>query len=238
MSHIENMEKTQECLASAIEKDFANGVEGVCTEEMAQATDMLKDISEALYYAKITKAMKDSEEEENLMDKLGVPDEERRFYNGNRYSNGRYATSGYRGTRRGYDDTYMYGYGRPNHTVYDPTRDLDRDMGRMYYTDGSSGYMGGSNGSRSMSSNGGRYGYDDQMMRDRYESRYDRARRGYEESKAIHSGNTQEDKQAKMKELEKYMSELSDDMTEMINGASTDEKNVLRTKLQNLVTKI
>lgn len=64
------------------------------------------------------------------------------------------------------------------------------------------------------------------------------SRRSYMESKELHSDNTQESKQAKMKELEKYMSELSSDMTDMINGASNEEKTMLKQKLQNLSNKI
>ena len=41
-----------------------------------------------------------------------------------------------------------------------------------------------------------------------------------------------------MRELEKYMQELSGDITEMIGDASPEEKNMLKSKLQTLATKV
>jgi hypothetical protein len=41
-----------------------------------------------------------------------------------------------------------------------------------------------------------------------------------------------------MKELEKYMQELSTDITEMIAKASPEEKAILRQKMTNLANKI
>ena len=41
-----------------------------------------------------------------------------------------------------------------------------------------------------------------------------------------------------MKELEKYMSELGTDITEMISDASNEEKTLLKNKLQVLAQKI
>ena len=46
------------------------------------------------------------------------------------------------------------------------------------------------------------------------------------------------DKQAKMKELEDYMKELSSDVTEMIGDASPEEKAMLKNKMQVLMQKI
>ena len=54
----------------------------------------------------------------------------------------------------------------------------------------------------------------------------------------MHPGNTPEDKQKKVQDLEKYMNELATDVTEMINGSTAEEKTLLKTKLQSLVQKI
>ena len=94
-------------------------------------------------------------------------------------------------------------------------RDMDRDtMDRMYYAED----MGG--------------------QRDYREGRSGQSRRGYMEAKEMHNGNTPEDKKMKMQELEKYMHELTTDITEMIGDASPEEKNLLRNKLQTLTSKI
>ena len=58
------------------------------------------------------------------------------------------------------------------------------------------------------------------------------------EAKETHNGNTPEDKKMKMQELEKYMHELTTDITEMIGDASPEEMNMLRSKLPTLTSKI
>jgi hypothetical protein len=58
-------------------------------------------------------------------------------------------------------------------------------------------------------------------------------RRNYMESKEIHN-----DKHVQMKELESYVKELSEDLMEMIEGASVEEKQLLQKKLATLATKI
>ena len=52
---------------------------------------------------------------------------------------------------------------------------------------------------------------------------------------AKHSGH---DKTHKMNELEKYMKELSDDIIQMIDGATQEEKELLSTKLNGLAARI
>jgi hypothetical protein len=69
--------------------------------------------------------------------------------------------------------------------------------------------------------------------RDEREGRSGQSRRSYMESKEMGS-----DKQSKMKELENYTKELAEDVTEMISGASAEEKNLLKTKMQTLIQKI
>ena len=112
-------------------------------------------------------------------------------------------------------------------------RDMDREYGRMYYSgsgshDGNS--MSGSMGSGTRMNESG--------MRDHREGRSGMSRRSYMETKEMHPGNSVEEKQAKTRELEKYMNELSSDLTEMLAGASAEEKTVLKTKMQTLLSKI
>ena len=85
-------------------------------------------------------------------------------------------------------------------------------------------------------SQGGSRGYSD--GRDSREGRSGQSRRSYMETKEMHPGNTPEDKQKKVQDLEKYMNELATDVTEMINGSTAEEKTLLKTKLQSLVQKI
>ncbi len=118
----------------------------------------------------------------------------------------------------------------------------------------SSGMSGGSSGNSSRGysegySDGQTRGYSDgyergrnegsrNNQRDGREGRSGQSRRSYMETKEMHKSNSPEDKQHKMKELEKYMGELSGDITEMISDASNEEKTMLKTKLQTLAQKI
>jgi hypothetical protein len=125
-------------------------------------------------------------------------------------------------SRRGYESRMMpemYDYSDMEYM-----RDMDRDYGKMYYTDGMNG-----NSSSNMS-NGSSRGYS--------ESRYDRARRGYEEAKATHKDNSPESKQHKMKELEEYMKSLAEDLTEAIQDATPEERTMAKQKLSSLIQKM
>ena len=70
-------------------------------------------------------------------------------------------------------------------------------------------------------------------IRDNKEGRSPMVRKTYMEKK-IHG----EPKETQMYELEKYMQELSSDITEMIEGASHEEKQMLRNKISALAAKI
>lgn len=235
--HIKNIRCIEEKLAEAIRCEFEKGIDKVNTSEMGKATDMLKDAAEAEYYARIAKAMEDAEKEDEESQKYMLKqlkeeygeDDGRRYYDNYRYMRtGRFAPKG-RGTympRRGYETPIEYHMTPEMYREHDPEyyRDMDRDMGRMYYTEtGMSGNTG----------NSSRTG-----MRDGREGRSGASRRSYIETKEMHPDNSQESKQAKMKELEKYMGELSGDITEMIAGASNEEKTMLKAKLQTLMQKI
>lgn len=204
---IKRMHCMIEKLAECAEKQFDNGIESVDTAEMGQVTDMLKDLAEAMYYRTLTKAMDDSDPEEimEMFERYG--DGGRRYYDHYRYADGRFAPKG-RGTyRRGYEEP-------PYYHMY-PDRDMDREYGRMYYTEPTTG----------------------SNMR-MTESSYDRAKRNYTETKEMHKGNTQEDKEHKMKSLDSYAKELTSDITGMVADMTAEEKNLLRNKLSNLVSKI
>ena len=237
--HIKNIRCIEEKLAEAIKCEFEKGIEKVNTSEMGKATDMLKDAAEAEYYARIAKAMEKADNEDEEADKHMLKqlkeeygeDDGRRYYDNYRYMRtGRFAPKG-RGTympRRGYETPIEYHMTPEMYREHNPEyyRDMDRDMGRMYYTETG---MRGNMGNSSRTGNGG--------MRDGREGRSGASRRSYIETKEMHPDNSQESKQAKMKELEKYMGELSGDITEMIAGASNEEKTMLKAKLQTLMQK-
>ena len=104
----------------------------------------------------------------------------------------------------------------------------------MYY--GGNGNGSQSNGGGMSYRDGGGTGYHDGwsgQMRDGREGRSGPTRRMYMEHKSLHA-----DKNVKMKDLEKYMQELTHDMTEMIEDASPEEKQLLQQKILTLAQKI
>ena len=56
--------------------------------------------------------------------------------------------------------------------------------------------------------------------------------------KEMHRANTPQDKEAKMRDLEKYMKELSADITDLMSGMSQEEINMAKSKLTTLVSKM
>ena len=221
------IEKLSECAKCELDK----GIENIDTKEMGEVAEIIKELSEAEYYAKISKAMDESEYGEDY-DYMGAYDEhERKGYRVQRRdSRGRYMSN--RG-RRGYESRMMPEMDWDDMEYH---RDMDRNThNRMYYTDGNmSGSSSSGMSSGSMSSEGG----SNSGSRGNSESRYDRARRGYEESKAMHKSGSVEDKKKNMESLEHYMKELSEEMAELIESMDASEKTMVRSKLQTLAQKV
>lgn len=219
---IKRMHNMIEKLAECAEKQFESGIENVDTKEMSEVTDMMKDLSMAMYYRTLTKAMEEADTDE-IMDMFDQYGDGRRFYDDYRYMRtGRYAPKGkgsYVG-RKGYEEPPYYHMTPEMYREHDPEyyRDLDRSKGRMYYTE-----MGNNK---------------DMSARDVREGKSWAGRRSYMETKELHRANTPEDKQKKMRDLEEYAKELTEDIVEMVADMSAEEKNLLRAKMQTLTQKI
>ena len=200
---IERMKTMKEAFMCAVESQMYNLAE-VDAEELGEVVDMIKDLSEAIYYCEVAKAMEESEKNKG---------EEMMYY-----------TPMYRETRE-----HNGGQGH--------------DMSRMYYGDSSSNGNYSSSGSSNGSSNGGsRSGGNNSQyserefpgaFQDMREGRSPRSRRMYIEAKETH-----QDKTTQMRELEKYMQELAQDVTEMIEGSSPEERQYLSKKISALASKL
>lgn len=120
-----------------------------------------------------------------------------------------------------YDERYPYPYYPP-----EPI---------MYYSEGSGARNGQSSTDGSYARGGRSYSEREwpMEMRDEREGRSPIRRKMYMESKEMHK-----DKETQMKELEKYLQELSADITEMIQDASPEEKQILQKKIAVLATKV
>lgn len=202
----EMIEKLSECAKAQFDK----GIDKVDICEMSKAVDMMKDLSEAMYYRELTKTMQeyDPDESMEMFDRYG--DGGRRFYDHYRYADGKFAPKGH--------GTYHKGYEEPPHFHMTPEmyRDMDRDMGRMYFTEP---IMNTS-------------------MRDSKEGRSGMSRRAYMENKELHKSSTPADKEARVRDLSTYMKEFASDLMEIINDSIPEEKTVLKRDLSALVTKI
>ena len=215
-------------LASAIEAQLCNLSEVDC-EELGQAIDMLKDLEEALYFCTITEAMTGEGKGKGNVEieyeghkKNGhsqMNGNDQMYYGGSQMymgspmmyangSNGNGSSSG--SSSNGGSSTSYYG---GNDQMYYQGRD---SQGR---------YTSGRGSSRS--------DYSEPMMyRDEREGRSPQNRRMYMEAKGS------KDKATQLRELEKYMQELTSDMVEMIQDSSPEEKQYLEKKISALASKI
>ncbi len=220
MHRLKNMKENLMCCVQAQMSNLSN----VDTTELGAAVDMIKDLSEAIYYCTITEAM-----EKNDKEKEHQP--QPMYMMMNRYPDYN------RDMDRGNGRMYYNGDGRGRMPMY-------ADGGIEYYpimyatgggnTGGSSSNSGGgNNGGNSSSGSGGGTAYYPLEMRDYREGRSPMSRKMYMESKEMHH-----DKAKQMKELENYMHELSQDITEMIQDASQEEKQMLQQKISVLAGKI
>lgn len=231
---MEKLKQMKECLIGMVEGQIYGNIDKVDAQELGAAVDMIKDLSEALYYCTITEAMGEEGEEKEGKGKHGMM----------------------------YSRTMPMYYMPYPIEMYDP-RYRERYNYPMYASDNNNSGMSGGNtsggnnarggGSRgyqegmmpmdrypvyndgsmyAMYERGGNRNYMEGMMRDPKEGRSGERRKMYMEGKGM------KDKTHQMKELENYMQELSMDLTEMIQDASPEEKQMLQQKISTLATKI
>lgn len=145
--------------------------EKVDAKELGEVIDMIKDLSETIYYCTIVESMEEAKEKEDV----------------------HYYTKPYYYVMPWEYDIYNDGGKRnPNPAILDKDKYHDEKEGRSHLN-----------------------------------------RKMYMEGKELHR-----DAATQMKELEKYIQELSKDITEMIEGSSPEEKQVLQQKIAILAQKI
>lgn len=166
---MKDLHRMKEALIGQIQAQMGH-LEQVNTKELGEAIDMVKDLSEAIYYCTITEAMEEKKEKE----------------------------------------VYYY-----------PIETEKPQTNRMYY------------GKKDGWGEGYQYPMDIDMWKDEKDGRSPHKRRMYMEGKENHH-----DKASQMQNLEQYMKELSSDVVEMIQGSSPEEKQLLKSKLTTLISKI
>lgn len=210
--HIKRMHEMIECLTEYTESAIKADKTCVGQYPIGDVVDMIKDLSEAEYYAKITKAMDESDLEDTMemFDRYG--DGYRRHYDHYRYKNGKFAPKGSGTYRRNYEEPPYYHMTPEIYHDMESRRDMDRDTRhRMYYTE--------------------------PVMESKM-SEYDKKKRNYTETKELHHANTPEDKKKNMESLESYMVELSKDVSGMMSDMTPEEKELAKRKLMALANKI
>ena len=206
--HHDRLKHMKETLMCAVEMQLCDLGE-VDTKELGEAIDMIKDLEEAIYYCTVTEAMNSGTEMEWEMKK------------GDHHQEGN-------------GDSRMYSMGSRYPMMYDDDRMYARRRradGTFYndpmYMDSGSSYMDNGNGTNYMDHGNGT------MYRDSREGRSYNSRRMYMEAKDM-----KRDKATQLRELEKYMQELSQDIVEMIADASPEEKQYLEKKITALASKV
>ena len=66
---MDRLKHMKESLFNRIDAEIARGLDNVDTKELGEAIDMVKDLSEAMYYCSIVEAMEEREEETKIMEK-------------------------------------------------------------------------------------------------------------------------------------------------------------------------
>ena len=201
-----------ECVKAKVEAIGLDSFEGQNLDDLKDFTEIAKNIACFDKDYRIVEAMEKSEDNEDIMRMLEQYEDypERRFYDHYRYSDGRFAPKGHGSYRRGYEEPPYW------HMTPEMYRDIDKTSGgKMYHTET------GVSGKGSMK-----------------ESGYERARKAYTETREMHRDNTPEDKKLKMKELEHYMKELSEDVTDLVTEMTPEEMTIVKSKLTTLVNKM
>ena len=185
---MENLKKMQHCLICLAEEQIYGNLEHVDAKELGEVMDMIKDISETIYYTTITEAMEGEDEWH----------EEKRY------------------------------------TYKDPRHKKDKHMPMHKKTDDWDEYYDGELKEYEP------HIYRDGMMQDAHNAmmRDPKEGRSGERRKMYMDGKGMKDKSKQMQELEAYMNELAQDMIDMIQDASPEEKQLLQTKIATLAAKV
>lgn len=213
--HIKNIHCMIEKMAEYCKCDIEKGYDKLNLATAGAAVDILKDLCEAEYHARVSKAMEKEEEEEEMEERYG-----RMFYPRRRDSRGRFIG------RRGYDEPpYMH---MP-------------DMRDIRIMDGMSGYEGWET-DRDMDVAKGRMYYADKRGRDEWdgayntpESRYGFSHDEYLKKRKSLNPMQPEDKRRRDELLDGYLEDLGDMSKELVDGMTPEEKQKWKTKITKIL---
>lgn len=198
---------------SLVETQLNGNIENVDAKELGEVADIAKDMAELM------KCCAEAEYYHTVTEAMNEATEEDKKYYMDKYlpeTMMYYTPMGNYARQR--DSRGRYMYTEPESMRYDDRFD-EPYRNRMYFS------TSANTGSHSNSMN---YTMNDSRMGRAWESR-----RGYMEAKEMG-----EDKTKTNKELEKFMQDMADDMTEMIQDMDSSEKAILKQKLATMASKI
>lgn len=217
-------------------KRLITGGEGADAQEiltvakvLGEITDIKKDVVEICYKKSILEAMEEADFGQDY------DEEGKLYYTGQpRDSKGRYMSRRSGKGRRMYNDSMMpmdYQMDMDMYDKYDPKylRDMDKRMGRMYYTDANMSNTNSMNQNGNMSAD---------SKNNPGGSNYDRAKRTFTEGKMMHNSGSQEDNTANMKSLEAIFNVLDAEMKELAPIMSQAEKTFSKQRITNLTNMV
>lgn len=198
MKSLKNMKET---LVAATQAQLTN-LEQADSKELGCAIDMIKDLSEAIYYCEIVKSMEKAEERQEKEAELMMmyeqaPGASSRMY----YQEPRYPR---------YNRGHQMSSRNRQSTQYPATQEYNTPEAHEFEY----------------------YEAQRQYEKDPREGRSPTRRKTYMESRLM------DDKNMHIKELEMYIQELGQDILEMIQGASAEERQMLHRKLVVLANKV
>lgn len=216
---MERLKAAKEKLLCAVEAQLGH-LESVDAHELGEVVDMVKDFEEAMYYCAKVKELEEKKElYEEEKEQMKVMKHVKPLMEEQKHM---------------HEMLMMKGL--------NPEDEMDHD--RMYYP--RAGAMRGRSRDARGRFNYGPYPemynpnemydpsqYPHEMLRDAREGKSPLTRKNYMETKEL-----KKDPHTQNKELEKYLGELSDDIFEMIDDATPEQKTMISQKLSILASKI
>lgn len=206
---MEKLKQMKEALIGCVEGQVYGNLKDVDAKELGEAMDMIKDLSEAIYYCTITEAMHEGAESG---EKSGKGQHHGTMY----YTERMTPMHRYSAPVEYYDPRY-----RETYPMYDDGQGMSRQTVGPAHAQAMRGYRDGMIITP----------YED--THSPHDGHSWKRRKMYMEGKQTHR-----DKAKQMQELDSYMQELTSDITEMIADASPEEKQLLQQKISVLATKI
>lgn len=200
---MENLKKMKECLIGVAENQVYGNIEKVNAQELGEVMDMIKDLSEAVYYCTITESMEKQAKAEQYPDTMYMYDP--------RYGEPRYPET-------------MYANKTSNMNMRNNMMNYGNGMIRRY-DDGQTSY--------SMYYDPMSHGYKDMGMRDPREGKSGERRKMYMEGKGYKDKIKQmQELESYMQELASDMTELIQDASPEEKTLIQQKLNTLAAKVK------